>query len=379
MLRYVSAVIAAALLSGCAAEPPQGSTPYQPTAAMRAVLAERVAMNAKDRPDVSLQEARDVPSVADAADAIPNVAGLPAPSIEVAQFNTPTASGATGAIGASLYRPALAKDTPIIIYFPGGTWVTRRDVAADQTARQLASRTGWVVLSLRPRLAPEAKFPAIHDDALAAYQWARSQMASWGADPTRVVLAGAGPGANLALSTAMQIRSGMRVPMPDQLLLITPWLGTATDTRSMSENGDSRPLTRSTVRWADRKYASGHLDDPRIDLADRTDFAGLPPTTIVLAQIDPLRSGAETVAAAMRAAGVRTDVQFYPGVTYGFFGLGSSVPTAARAEDNVASSLRAGFPAPLLTSIALRSPATIRHPIRHRVRRHRRPVHTQSQ
>ena len=337
-----------ALLAGCGSDLPQGSTPYAPTAGMRAVLAERLNMNPRESSDISLQEARDVPWLADAAAAIQNVAGLPDPEIEVKQLNSPTASGAAGALSAMLYRPALAKDTPVIVFFPGGTWASRSEVSADETARQLASRTGWVVVMLRPRLAPEAQFPAIHDDAMAAYQWARSQMASWGADPTRVVLAGEGPGANLALSTALLARdaaaSGRPVPLPDQLLLITPWAGTSTSTPSMSENGDSRPLTRATVRWAQRRYASDNLADKRIDLASRADFVGMPPTTFILAEIDPLRSGAETVAERMRAEGVRTTVRLYRGVTYDFFGLGSAVPEAAMAEDDAARTLRAGFP-----------------------------------
>ena len=112
----------------------------------------------------------------------------------------------------------------------------------------------------------------------------------------------------------------------------------------MSENSGSVPLTRATVRWAQRRYAPGQLDDPRIDLAARSDFRGMPPTTFVLAEIDPLRSGAETVAQRMREQGVRTDVRLYRGVTYGFFGLGNSVPDAATAEDDAARALRVGFP-----------------------------------
>ncbi len=347
MPRFVLALAASLVLAGCSTPPPQGSTSYVPSPGMEKILVERVAMHAKHVTDLQVEEARDVPSVTDAAQAIPNVAGLPASTLEIKQFNQVSASGATGAIGASLYRPTLAKDTPIIIYFPGGTWVTRSDVAADETSRQLALRTGWVVLSVRPRLAPEAQFPEIHDDAFAAYQWARSEMRGWGADPTRVVLAGEGPGANLALATALMARdretSGRPVPLPDQLLLITPWASTSTSSASMSENAGARPLDRSTVRWAQRRYASGQLDDPRIDLASRTDFQQMPPTTIILADIDPLRSGAESLAERMRAAGVRTDVRRYRGVTYDFFGLGAYVPEAAQAEADAVQAMQNGF------------------------------------
>lgn len=354
MTRPPAALIAAAIatplaLAGCGTAPPLGISPYTATPEMSDVLAEHAAMHAKERSDVSLQQARDVPSLIEAAHAILNVRGLPAPEIEVSQFNQPVASGAAGSIGATLYRPKLAKNTPIVIYFPGGTWATRRDVDADETARQIASRTGWVVVSLRPRLAPEAKFPAIHDDALAAYQWARGQMRAWGADPTRVVLAGNGPGANLALSTALEARD-RRLPLPDGLLLITPWAGTSTRTASMSENARSQPLTRATVRWAQDLYAPDDLANPRIDLADRTDLAGMPPTMVVLADIDPLRSGAETLSVHLQQAGVRVDVRRYGGVTYDFFGLGVYVPRATDAEEDVARALKAQFDRPPLVS-----------------------------
>lgn len=347
MPRPVCLLTAAVLaLAGCSS-PPQGTTPYAPSRAMLDVLRERVAMHAKHPGEVSISEARDIPSVTDAAQAIPNAAGLPAPVLEVKQFNQLWGSGAEGAIGASLYRPALAKDTPLIIYFPGGTWVTRSDVAADETARQLALRTGWIVLSVRPRLAPEAQFPSVHDDAFAFYQWARANMREWGADPTRVVLAGEGPGANLALSTALAARdreaTGRQVALPDQLLLITPWASTATSSPSMSENAGAEPLDRPGVRFAQRRYAAGNLDDRRIDLASRQDFQQMPPTLFILADIDPLRSGAETLAQRMQTAGVRVDVRRYRGVTYDFFGLGAYVPEAAEAEADAADAMRRGF------------------------------------
>ncbi len=358
MSRLVATLLASAALAGCAGGPPQGRTPYQPTPDMAKVLQERMDMHAKAPEDLDIGEARDVPTVTEAAHAIPNVAGLPARTIEVKQLSDLIASGPTQKLEAFLYRPALAKDTPAIIFFSGWTWASGSPEEADETARQLAARTGWVVVSLQTRLAPEAKFPGEHDDAMALYQWARAQLRSWGADPTRVVLAGEGPGANLALSTALEARN-QRVPVPDYLLLMTPWAGTSTSTPSMSENSGSRPLSRATVRWAQRLYARGNLDDPRIDLADRSDFAGMPPTTIVLADIDPLRSSGEVLGERMRAAGVATDMRLYRGVTYGFFGLGAYVPTAATAEDDVAAEMRRAFarlelPAPLSRSRARR-------------------------
>lgn len=317
-------------------------------------------MHAVELADLSVDRARDVPSLTDAAHAIPNVAGLPAPTIEVKQFNNLTASGEAGPLSARLYRPALARDTPAIIYFPGGTWATGTLDAYEDTARQLAARTGYVVVSLRTRLAPEARFPAIHDDALAAYAWARAHLREWGADPTRVALAGEGPGANLALSTALAARDraarGSPVATPDYLLLITPIAGTELDTPSMAENAGSRPFTRATFRWAQRLYAPDNLRDPRIDLLARGDFAGMPPTTVILAELDPQRSGGEALAARMYAARVPVEARLFQGTTYDFFGLGALVPEAAAAENYAALRLRTAFERPLRPVIIRRRP-----------------------
>lgn len=344
------------VVAACSGGPPQGETPFQPSPGMDAVLREYRAMHAVPLAGLSPAAARDVPSLADAADAIANVKGLPATVTNVPQVQHIVASGAAGALPARLFRPVLARDTPVILWFVGGTWVTGSLDRDEETARQLAARTGWVVVELRTRPAPEAPFPAAHDDAYALYQWARANMREWGADPTRVVLAGEGPGADLALSVAMQARDdsarGSRVAAPDALLLVTPWLGTSLDTPSMAENAGSRPLSRATVRWAQRQYAPDDLRSPRLDLAGRSDFGNLPPTTVVLAPIDPQRSSGETVAAGLRAAGVATDVRVFPGTTAGFFGLADVVPEAAAAEDYAVGRLTGQFARPVLPVLA---------------------------
>ena len=355
--------IAAMLLvvSGCAGSgPPQGRTPYAVGPGMLAVLEEYQAMRARPLAGLSPARAREVPTLVEASRAIPNVKGLPAGQVEVAQVRDVVASGATGALAARLYRPVLARDTPTIVFFPGGTWVTGSLDQGDEAARTLSERTGSVVVSIRTRLAGDeaGQFPAAHDDAFAAYQWARGQMRSWGADPSRVALAGDGPGANLALSTALLARD-RGVPVPDHLVLVTPWAGTGLNTVSMAESGDSRPLTRATVRWAQDLYAPDRAmrRDPRIDLVLRGDLRGLPPSTIVVAEIDPERSGGEVLAARLAEAGpltpgsagvgtaapVRTEARVFPGVVQGFFGLGRTVPEAAVAEAFVADRLRAAF------------------------------------
>ena len=359
------ALSAGLALAGCGGDmPPQGRTPYAPSAGMQAVLAEYGEMHAKPLAGMTEAEAREVPTLADAERALSNIHGLPAVGPDIPEVRVVTASGAATALPGRLYRPKEAKNTPVIVFFPGETWVTGTLDSGDLTARELASRTGWIVVSVLTRRAPEGLFPAAHDDGLAAYQWARAQIRGWGGDPTRVALAGEGAGANLALSTAMAARD-RGTPVPDHLLLITPLATSSLGGVSMAENADSRPLTRRTVRWEQRTYAPGGAArrDPRLDLLRRDDWAGLPAATVVLAEIDPLRAEGQAVADRLIAAGalqpgqpgegragpVQTEAQLFQGTAHGFFGLGGTVPEAAAAEDYAAGRLKAAFFRPELT------------------------------
>ncbi len=313
---------------------------------MLQVLEERAAMRAQEPSGLSIEKAREVPDLAQAARAISNVKGLPAPTTEIARAEQVFGTGAEGPLSVKLFRTPLARDTPAILYFAGGTWPTTMLDSYEESARQLAQRTGWVVVLMATRRPPEARFPAAHEDALSLYQWARAHLREWGADPTRVALAGEGPGANLALSTAIaardRARAGSTIAVPDHLLLITPLAGTDLSGASMSENRRAQPLTRATVDWAQDLYAPDDLAKPRLDLR-RADMAGMPPTTIILAEIDPLRSQGEALASQLAAAGVPTEARLFPGTTYDFFGLGTVVPEAAAAEDYAAARLRTAF------------------------------------
>ena len=153
--------------------------------------------------------------------------------------------------------------------------------------------------------------------------------------------------------------------MPNHLLLITPLAGTSLSGTSMSESGRSRPLSRRTVGWAQQQYVTSdrQLLDPRLDLVSRPDLAGTPPTTIVLAEIDPLRSGGEDLAARLQAAGVRTNVRMFPGTTHDFFGLGERVTEAAAAEDYAAANLKAALNPPPPPPVRSHRPAR-RHAVR---------------
>ncbi|MDP9415680.1 MAG: alpha/beta hydrolase [Pseudomonadota bacterium] len=65
-------------------------------------------------------------------------------------------------------------------------------------------------------------------------------------------------------------------------------------------------------------------------------LAGLPPTTIIAAEIGPLRSEGKLLAERLEQAGVEVDYRCYAGVTHEYFGMGLVVKDAAAAQNCVA-------------------------------------------
>src|SRR5690606_15922778 len=99
------------------------------------------------------------------------------------------------------------------------------------------------------------------------------------------------------------------------------------------------------LQWASRKLFRDkeQLRDARMNLAGRVDLDDLPPTTVILARHDPLRSEGEALADAMRRSGGWVDATVYEGVTHGFFPLYRMVNKALFAQAQLGANLMAAF------------------------------------
>ncbi len=358
--RRAMAVAAVLALSACAAPPPAAPDPTGLASAdMLLVLTAYHASGARPVAGLTVAQARNQPTIADAAVSVAQQAGVPAKMI-VAEVTDIEIQGAAGPLAARVYNPKTAHSpAPVILYFHGGGWVTGTLDTDDASDRALAEETGAIVVSVAYRLAPEARFPAAQDDANASYRWLLENAAGIGADPKRIALAGDSAGGNLAIDTAIWARdSGM--PAPLHQLLIYPVVGTDLTTQSYAETANAVPLNRAAVQWylAHFTGSAADLRDRRLNVIADADLHGLPPTTIVSAQIDPLRSEGEALGQKLQASGVPVEQRTYPGVTHEFFGMGATVVQARQAEEFAAMRLDASF-------AAAAPPAPKRH-VRHR-------------
>jgi acetyl esterase len=311
---------------------------------MARVLEELKALGAEPIEDLTPEEARRQPTPADAVSSLMAKYGIAEADADIRTRDV-VYQGAEGDLPARVYEPPHAGGArPVVAYYPGGGWVLSDLDDYDASARAVAARTGAVVVSFGTRRAPEHKFPAAHDDAVAAYRWLLEQAEALGGARDKVALVGESAGGNLAVNVAIAARDREMVP-PVHVALIYPLAGVDMNTPSFRINEFARPVNKAMIGWYLGHALLGvdQKEDPRLDLVGRADLSGLPPVTILTAEIDPLRSEGLDLAERLRASGVAVNAVDFEGVAHGFFGMGDLVRHARSAQEIVARDLAASF------------------------------------
>ena len=322
-------------------------TPHKADADMQAVLDTLGAMNGKPIETLEPAEARKQPTPTDAVMAVLKKKGKdtsPAALVPGVTSTDSTIPGPAGALPVRIYTPDGAGPFPVVVYYHGGGWVLADKNVYDGGARGIAKQAGAVVVSVDYRLAPEAKFPAQHDDALATYKWALVNAASIKGNPKRVALAGESAGGNLALATAIAARD-QNLQKPTHVIAVYPVAqATNLDTPSYRDSVAAKPLNKPMMEWfAKHTFGKpGDSKDWRIDLVN-ANLKGLPPVTLINAQIDPLRSDSDMLAASLKKAGVKVEHKIYAGTTHEFFGMAAVVADAKDAQALAGEHLKESF------------------------------------
>ncbi len=249
-----------------------------------------------------------------------------------------------GTIHVRIYTPKNGEGPfPLVVYYHGGGWVIADNNTYDASARALSEQAGAVVVSVEYRKGPEHKFPTAHNDAFAAYQWALKNAGALKADSSNVAVAGESAGGNLALNVSMMARD-KKITMPVRQVLVYPVASKDMNSESYLQFAAAKPLNKPMMHW----FAKNHLGDTlkaankRIDLVN-ANLNGLPPTTIIAAEIDPLQTEGKLLAGKLKAAGVEVNYQLYKGVTHEFFGMATLLQEAKVAQATVASDLKHSF------------------------------------
>lgn len=246
----------------------------------------------------------------------------PVPGIATADF--------TGAgIPMRVYHPGEPKAAPVIVYMHGGGWVIGDLESHHSLCTQIARQTGLRVVAVDYRLAPEATFPAAHEDCIAAVGHVLSSPMELGAPVAGVALAGDSAGANLAFAVSSHYG---RERLLAQLLIYPVGDCTGADTSSYRDFGEGFLLDKPLMD----RFIGDYLPtmEARADLRVSPllgELAGkLPPTMILAAGLDPLRDEGRMLAGRIAQTGGEVHFLEAEGLIHGMATMRKVLPTGDR-------------------------------------------------
>jgi acetyl esterase len=215
---------------------------------------------------------------------------------------------------------------PLMVFYHGGGWVLGDLDTHEPFCAEIARLMDLPVVAVDYRRAPEHPFPAAADDAIAAVRWLASSPAELGRELTGLVPVGDSAGGNLAIVATLALRDEpAAVPVLAQWA-IYPAGEPTRDYPSRALYRDKYLLSEGSMDWFEQCYA-GDKDDWRFAPLNK-DQAGMPPTLVVTAGLDPIRDQGRVYAAACVQAGVETVFLEARGNIHGFICLRRALPSS---------------------------------------------------
>jgi acetyl esterase/lipase len=241
-----------------------------------------------------------------------------------------------GGVDSEWITPANAPRDKAILYFHGGGFRIGSVASHRDLISQIAVASGCRVLAINYRLAPEHRFPAALDDALAAYGWMLDQ----GLKPGHVAFAGDSAGGNLVLATILALRE-RRLSLPVSAVLMSPWTDLAATGASYVSRAETDPIhQRAMILVLAKNYLGGQGDpcDPLVSPL-YADLRGLPPLLIQVGDRETVLDDSVMFADLARAAGVDVHLEVWNGMIHVFQMFGAELSEAHQAIASIAQFL----------------------------------------
>jgi len=260
-----------------------------------------------------------------------------APTGELAVIRDLACPGPAGEIGLRLFD---ARETrgpgPLFLFLHGGGFVFGDLDTHEPFCAEIARELDLPVLAVDYRLAPEDPWPAGVEDSIAAARWAAASPEALGREVTGLVVGGDSAGGNFTIIVSLALRDApAAVPVLAQWP-IYPAADPGKGYPSKEDFGEGYMLTRMSMDWFEECYCADEKDWRYSPLVKSQ--AGMPPTLVVTASLDPIRDQGRAYAAACIEAGVPTVFREAEGNVHGFINLRRAVPSS---NDDIAGCLAA--------------------------------------
>jgi acetyl esterase len=266
---------------------------------------------------------------------------------EVALVEDLVVPGPGGTVRVRHYRPHGSTESetlPALVFFHGGGHTIGDLETHDVACRSLANAARSAVFAVDYRLAPEHRFPAAVEDAIAATRWVAASCDALRIDGARIAVGGDSAGGNLAAVVALALRDAGGPPLALQVL-VYPAVDLRAEHPSHFAYGDGHLLTRESILWFRSQYLAdpGQANDWRASPLLAADLSGLPPAYVVTAGFDPLVDEGEAYAERLASSGVRVTYECFTGMIHGFLLMGGVLAAANHAIQRAALLMRIAF------------------------------------
>ncbi len=281
-------------------------------------------------------------SISDQRAALADVKKMAGPSESLHDVSDRVIRTSSGNLKIRIYRPSAAAKQPVLVWFHSGSWVKGDLDLEDVQLRAVSNRSGWTVVSVDYRLAPEHPFPAANEDAIRATKWVAANAHTFEADSAAIVVGGNSAGGALAAHVVQSLASDASIKLAGQVL-VHPVLDATLSSRSWVEFGDQNFIIgREEMLFNLSKYVplSSSRADAAISPLWASSLAGLPPTLLITAGVDPIRDDGRAYAKRLKESSVAVEERHYPGTVHGFFLLAGVLEDGGDAIKQIGSWLR---------------------------------------
>jgi acetyl esterase len=245
-----------------------------------------------------------------------------------------------------IMSPQQAADKPgVLLFIHGGVWIVGNFQNHQRLLRDLVVGSGQVGVFVEYTPLPEAKYPTQLEQSYAALQWVAAHASEFGADGSRIAVAGNSVGGNMAAALTLMTKDRNGPKITYQVLFI-PATDASVDTDSYHEFGTGRFLARAFMKYGWDLYAPDEKtrNNPYVSplRASNKELEGLPPALVITAENDPLRDEGEGYARKLMDAGVAVTATRYAGMIHDFVLLNAihGVPAVQAALQQASEGIR---------------------------------------
>ena len=233
----------------------------------------------------------------------------------------------------------------VLFFIHGGVWIVGNFQNQQRLLRDLVVGSSQIGVFVEYTPLPEAKYPTQIDESYAALKWVATPAGDFGADGSRIAIAGNSVGGDMTAALTLMAKDGNGPKIAYQVLFI-PATDASVDTDSYHEYGTDRFLSRAFMMYGWDLYVPGvkTRNSPYVSplRASEEELKGLPPALVITAENDPLRDEGEAYARKLKDAGVVVTATRYNGMIHDFVLLNAihEVPGVQAALQQASEAIR---------------------------------------